>query len=80
MESFAGLFVSSQWEVERPVLDGRPSSASLARSYGITSQRQIDILLTKQTTHVLHAAGPPPPRSAAYNCLEWSLLTRALRR
>lgn len=63
MESFAGLFVSSQWEVERRVLDGRPSCAYLGRSYGITLQRQIDISLTKQTTHVLHATGPPPPHS-----------------
>lgn len=33
--------------------DGQPSPAYLGRSYGITLQRQIDILLTKQTTPVL---------------------------
>lgn len=40
--------------------DGQPSPVYLERSYRITLQRQIDILLTKQTTHVLHASSPLP--------------------
>lgn len=40
--------------------DGQPSPVYLKRSYRITLQRQIDILLTKQTTHVLHASSPLP--------------------
>lgn len=38
--------------------DGQPSPVYLGRSYGITLQRQVDILLTKQTTDVLHASSP----------------------
>lgn len=89
MESFVGLFISSQWEVERQDLqtwvssgggggegavweeeegglalncqpDGQPSPVYLGRSYGITLQRQIDILLTKQTTPCCTQEAPFP--------------------
>lgn len=47
--------------------DGQPGPVYLGRSYGITSQRQIDILLTKQTTtHPTYFFLPHPPMCVSH--------------